>query len=64
LKGSEEMNREKLLFKAIYKGLVISNSCIGAIYLASQITKDFNFIIAIVYFIISVIFIYLVAFEN
>ena len=57
------MINKRALIKACYMGLTFANATIGSIYMIGQLTMDFNIIIGFIYFVISVICIYL-AFYN
>lgn len=52
---------KKIIIKAIAYSLTISNAGIGAVYLLSQMMIDFNFIVGMIYFIVSVLSLYYIA---
>jgi hypothetical protein len=52
---------KKIIIKAIVYSLTISNAGVGAVYLLSQMMIDFNFIVGMIYFIVSVLSLYYIA---
>lgn len=58
------MINKKALSKACYFGLTSANACVGAVYLLCQMTVDFNIIVGVLYFLISIISIFLMVFKD
>lgn len=58
------MINKTALKKACYLGVATANSCIGAVYLFGQLSIDFNTIVGGIYFIFSLLCIYLMIYEN
>lgn len=58
------MINKRALKKACYMDILFSNSCVGAVYLSMLLCIDFNIIVGFIYFIISIICIYLAFYNN
>ena len=58
------MINKRALKKACYLGLTFANASVGSTYLFAQLTIDFNMVLGLLYFIISVICIYLSYLNN
>ena len=58
------MINKTALKKACYMAILFSNSCVGAVYLSMELSIDFNIIVGFIYFIISIICIYLAYYNN
>ena len=58
------MINKRALKKTCYLGLVSANACVGSLYLLYQMTVDFNIIIGLIYFTISIASIFIMAFKD